>query len=548
MIRGKGCSWTRVARWAVLAGAAPALWACTSRTLETPTPLPTATLPMRYTQKVNNNLDILFMIDNSSSMQSMQEKLYEQLPTFMNILTNTKTPPNLHVAVISSDLGAPGDATASDSCTAAGDMGVFQNTARSDSTINATCVDTTLQDGAYFISDVKGMPNFTNPMGIGAVFQCIALLGQKGCGFEHQLASIDRALGSDQPQGMNPDKTVIPSPPSQNVGFLRPDAYLGIVILTNEDDCSAPANTGLFSLGDSGNGSNNLENPTGLGPLANYRCNQYGHLCKDPASSNPDAYIALPQRPPADAQGSATAPTLDLADCKDNDQGTGMLTPVARFVSDIKALKPDPDNQILVAAIAAPATPYTIQWVPPMPGQASPGTPAGELWPQVEHSCGPSGQSTVNPETTMYTTDMSFGDPGVRIGQFVGSFQNSVLSSICLPDYSSSLLEIANKLNALIQPPCITEKIQTDAHGQPACSVIENLTDSNQVTTQVAIPNCNENGNVAPCWTMATPDAGSTCAGQELQVNDTQANMMAADENATIDCSICLPGVPGSGC
>ena len=40
------------------------------------------------------------------------------------------------------------------------------------------------------------MPNYTDPS-LTDVLQCIALLGDSGCGFEHQLASIDRALGAD---------------------------------------------------------------------------------------------------------------------------------------------------------------------------------------------------------------------------------------------------------------------------------------------------------------------------------------------------------------
>jgi hypothetical protein len=549
MIGSTGCSWTRwrVARWALLAGAAPALWACTSRTLEAPTIIPTATVSTTFTQKINNNLDILFMIDNSSSMSSMQEKLYTQLPNFMATLTSLPTPPNLHVAVVSSDLGAPGDAVPNDGCTTAGDMGIFQNEARSDATINATCTNTTLTNGAYYISDVMGMNNFTNPAGIGAVFQCIALLGQAGCGFEHQLASIDRALGSDQPTGQNPDGTSIPNPPSQNVGFLRPDAYLGIVILTNEDDCSGPVGTEAYSLGNGGSGSQNLENPLGLGPLANYRCNERDHLCQDPASSNPTTFILPPLTPPADAQGTAGAPTLDLANCKDNDEGIGppLLTRVSQFVDDIKALKPDPNDQILVAAITAPAAPYTVQWVPAQ--MASSGTPPGELWPQVEHSCGPSGDPTVNPETMMYTTDGSFGDPGVRISQFVHAFPDSVLASICDKDYSQSMAEIAMKLGELIQPPCITQTIQKDSQGQPQCSVIENLTDNMGNSTHKAIPNCNENGGATPCWTLGAPDAGSTCNGQSLTVDDPNGTM-AASANSTISCSICLPGVAGNGC
>jgi hypothetical protein len=35
---------------------------------------------------------------------------------------------------------------------------------------------------------------------------------------------------------------------------------------------------------------------------------------------------------------------------------------VSQFVSDVKLLKSDPDNQILVAAITAPAAPYTVHW------------------------------------------------------------------------------------------------------------------------------------------------------------------------------------------
>ncbi len=47
----------RVLRWAGLAAAAPALWACTSRSLETPQITPTETLTTNFTQKINNEID-----------------------------------------------------------------------------------------------------------------------------------------------------------------------------------------------------------------------------------------------------------------------------------------------------------------------------------------------------------------------------------------------------------------------------------------------------------------------------------------------------------
>lgn len=515
----------RVLRWAGLAAAAPALWACTSRTLEPPTIAPTATVGTTFTQKINNKMDLLFMIDDSSSMTEMQQKLYDQLPNFMAVLEGLSTKPDLHVAVVSSDMGAPGDATSSIGCTSQGDQGKFQSMPR------GTCTDTTLQMGATYIADDGTGTNKnysqTGTNAIGTVFQCIALLGDKGCGFEHQLASIDRALGADGS-----------GPPSTNADFLRSDAYLGIVILTNEDDCSAPANTNIFSL-NTGNGGSNQQNIANyLGPVANYRCNggpEGGHLCQDPGMGN--TKIVPPLNPPSDATGNI----LNLTSCQDNDSGNSGLIPVSQFVNDVRALKPDPDNQILVAAITAPASPYGVAWVPEQNGQ---NTQPGELWPQVMHSCGAAGGDNVNPMATMNPTDGSFGDPGVRITQFVTSFSNSVVASICDASYASSMKAIATKLGALITPPCITQKIQNDSNGNPMCSVIENVTNNN-VTQRTAIPYCGSNGNSAPCWNLM--NGTGTCSGKTLTVND-PTGMTAQSENSTVNCSICLPNSSQPGC
>ena len=56
------------------------------------------------------------------------------------------------------------------------------------------------------------MPNYTDP--VATVFQCIALLGDKGCGFENQLASIDRALGGDGQQPGTKAVFCVPGPTS----------------------------------------------------------------------------------------------------------------------------------------------------------------------------------------------------------------------------------------------------------------------------------------------------------------------------------------------
>ncbi len=509
----------RVLRWVGLGAAGASLWACTSRSLEMPTTTPSVTAQWSVTQKINNNLDLLFMVDNSSSMTTMQQKLLLQLPNFLTFLQRLPIRPNLHIAVVSSDMGAKSDADIT--CTQFGDQGEFL------SQPEGSCLATTLTAGDTFISDVDGVANFTDP--IASVFQCISLLGASGCGFEHQLASIDRALGAD---GLGP-------PPSQNVGFLRADAYLGIVMLTNEDDCSAPADTTIYSL----NGAaQSITNPDG--PIDNYRCNggrHGGHLCKDlNAGSLSTDYATPPLAPPQDATGDPAI--LQLADCKENDSGSSALTPVSKFVSDIKALKPDPDNQILVGEIIGPAAPYAVEWAPTV-------TPAGttENWPQVMHSCGAAGGPDVNPDPATQTVgDQSFGDPGVREAQFANAFRNSIIGSICDGDYSQSMNQIAAKLSQFFTPPCIDSKLQNDALGNPDCSVIQNLTDASGHQSHVAIENCNENGNTAPCWTLEPGTNG--CTGQELKVKDSAANMTAASEDSTISCSLCMPGVAAPGC
>jgi hypothetical protein len=363
-------------------------------------------------------VDILFMIDDSSSMNSMQQKLVAQIPAFLSTLQGAAQPlTDFHIAVVSSDLGAPGDVSIG--CTADGDQGVFQSQARGD-------CQAQLNPGATFISNVGGVANYTGTL--NDALACITPLGSNGCGFEHQLASVVRALGADGHPA-----------PAANAGFLRQGAELAIFLLTNEDDCSAPADTKLFSLN---GGSQDLSNP--LGPIANYRCNQFGHLCRDPKGADPTKPIMPPLNPPSDAQGTDT-PTLGLDDCGSNDTSTGLLTPVSQFVAQIKALKADP-SRITVGALTAPAAPYGVEWVPaPSSGV---GNTAGQLWPQVEHSCGPQAGEGVNPLATDVTTDGSFGDPGVRITQWVQAFgDNGTIGSIC-DDYGVTMGSMAGKVLA----------------------------------------------------------------------------------------------------
>src|SRR5205814_8740419 len=99
---------------------------------------------------------------------------------------------------------------------------------------------------------------------IAGAFGCVGgALGAAGGGFRQPLAAARRALGPDQP--------------IENEGFLRPGSLLALLVISDEDDCSAPATTDLFE-----------PSATRYGPQRSFRCNQYGHLCggKPPSTSS----------------------------------------------------------------------------------------------------------------------------------------------------------------------------------------------------------------------------------------------------------------------
>ena len=114
------------------------------------------------------------------------------------------------------------------------------------------------------------------------------------------------------------------------------------MLLTNEDDCSAPSGSPLFDT----EATPNLASV--LGPPANFRCNEFGHLCNG-------------ARPPRLAPTGSVDDTVTLDGCVPA-EGNGLLTPVASFVAQLRSLKPFPDQQIVVAAIAGPPVPYGVKW------------------------------------------------------------------------------------------------------------------------------------------------------------------------------------------
>ena len=134
-------------------------------------------------------------------------------------------------------------------------------------------------------------------------------------------------------------------------------------------------------------------------------------------------------------------------------EGSGLLKTVGETAAQIKALKPDPASQIIVAAITGPATPYQVHWKNPSTTDTGP-------WPEITHSC--------------TAPDMSFADPSVRVTEFVQQFGgNGLTLSICDQSFAPALMRIAQEIGRALEPPCINGRVATKpGTDQPDCTVV----------------------------------------------------------------------------
>lgn len=471
----------RSVRWFALAAAAPALWACTSRKLVAPEPDPAKVEQKRIAQSVNRKIDLLFVIDDSKSMAPLQAKMVQRLPDFMNVLRMLQGGlPDMHVAVVTSSMGAgiysppgcgpvpPGNAG-----------GRFQNTPRP-APGQSTCP--VPMNGERFIKASMAGDNIGGLDNLASTFSCMALVGDTGCGFEQHLEAIYAALNP------NPDTRV-----PENAGFLREDAYLAIVILANEDDCSVPATSSLFD-------TNQTMNRDPLGGLQSFRCNRFGHLCNG--------------APPPSDPGQLPSGMLDCVSNENayKDNPAHGLFPVGDYVQFVKSLK-DP-SKILVALIGGPTKPYRV-----ILQNFQTSTGAMEMQPAVEHSCTAPGAAG----TTEYA------DPSPRLFQFVESFgRNGVFQPICAADFRDSMVRIAEEIGRILGPQCIEGNVleRNDAPGVPDCRVTE-LRGSGSSRTEADIPHCDDSGAggtqplgqasaTSPCWRFQNSNACG--GGREFQV------------------------------
>jgi hypothetical protein len=186
--------------------------------------------------------------------------------------------------------------------------------------------------------------------------------------------------------------------------------------------------------------------------------------------------------------------TVSYDSCQPSEDGR--LTRVGELAANIKSLKIDP-GRILVASFQGPAAPYRESWELPEVATDPP-------VPNIAHSC--------------VASSGAFGDPGVRLQQFVQSFGlTGMVNSVCNNDYGPVLGAIAAKLLAMVNDHCIEGPSLRDTDAdptngiQPACQVFHSATDIHGGTVETPVEACAANGNQPPCWTLTEPEEPTSC-------------------------------------
>ncbi len=405
-------------------------WSCADRSLADVKLVPVSEERIIFDVSENRDVDILFVVDNSKSMEREQNSLREKFGNLIDVLQQHPDGlPSIHIGVISTDLGTG----VGGACSEQGDGGAFLGSQCAG--LNGSFIESLVNE------DGTRTENFSLDM--AETFSCMADLGIRGCGFEQPLESMRRALSLPQADD-----------------FIREHAYLAVIIVTDEDDCSAHDNA-IFA-------PTPQDLSTALGPPKSFRCFEFGVEC-----DSPDARATGLR---ADCTPMVNSPYLHEID---------------DYIDFLYSKKRFPE-QILTATIAGKPGPINVV--------STFDSDNGYDYLALDFSC---------------TAQDAEAVPPIRLNAFLDGFgDNSQRTSICQSDLTPALEKIAKKIiNKSIG--CFTQALRdTDAAidgVQPDCVISEQRPDEEERR----LPECSDQNNpemseTLPCFTLL-PEA--LCAG-----------------------------------
>ncbi|PRP90798.1 hypothetical protein ENSA5_61180 [Enhygromyxa salina] len=411
---------------------------------------------------VNKDVDILFVIDNSGSMGEEQAILANNFGAFIEVLEAEEVEANYRIGVTTSDNGnewcksttpEAGNLVMS-SCTSRINDFVFNNgeTDASDIACNDICnldaaalevlptttdLDSTPSPRPW-LENIEGKKNIPDTTDTVEAFKCFGPQGINGCGFESQLESMYLALIRAQ----NSDEA--------SYGFLRANAILAVVFVTDEADCSY--NKSFSEIFKQDGNKVFWSDPTALYPTSAVCWNAGVSCTGDP--SNYDSCDAVNK----DVDGNEAV-----------DDSSAVLHPMSRYLGLIQGLEEEKqtlnaEQEVIVALIGGVSN----------DGKAFYSS-AAATDPEFENDFGIGpGCEAVNPNNPDEPVEAV---PPVRLRDLVEEFTPGNMFSICNDDYSTALQAIAQRIEDQIQPACYTKCVKdTDASTlvvDPECTVEE---------------------------------------------------------------------------
>jgi hypothetical protein len=418
----------------------------------------------------DNGLDVLFVIDNSASTMDKQTVFASNFPTLAQALdTFPGGRPDLHIAVVSStvDIGVVGISGCPHPALA--DDGRFITQARI-----ATGCSAPTDNYIVDVSDHNGgrITNYSQPL--PQTFSCMAQLGGTGCGFEAQLEAMKRALDGGHPE---------------NAGFLRPDADLAVIFLTDEDDCSV-RDPSLFSL-------------PGL-PPTDYRCQPlYAYDCDHAIGMTPDSFHGC-------------TPHVG-----------GYLQDVSSYVQFLHSIKDR--SQTFIGMIA---------------GDPTPDITTGQLAMPFEQQIAlmPSCSATIN-------GNYAIGRPGLRLAELTHAYgDHGMFETVCQPDYSGVLADAGRTLFTMMSgclEGTITATVDPRAGVVADCSVTDRVGFGTPSEIDSPVPHCamldaaTPMPGLRPCYWMESTPAGCPSTPSHLTLHVERD--VALPHGAVTDTVCCAP-------
>ena len=359
------------------------------------------------------NVDLLFMIDNSGSMEEEQASLASEVPRLMRVLTSGVngdeefTPvKSLRVGVITSDMGTGPGGVCAGTSGQFGDDGVLL-------TAGNTATGCMASYPTWLSFEAEGTQT---PEQFADDVNCVASVGLNGCGFEQQLEAILKAL-SPSGSGIQFSGGTVGHGDGQNSGFVRENSLLAIIALTDEDDCSV-SDLGLFVQ----------ENPA-YNPNLNLRCH-YHKEALHPVSRYTNGLLALR----ADNPDLLIYATI-----------TGVPTELV------------PDSELSGDALVAALDDLLAQ--PAMQEQPDPAQSNQFLVP----ACQVEGRGKADPPIRMVTLARDLEAANA----------NGVVQSICQEDFSGALDAIIAKIADVLGGACLPRPLTRNSDREVECDVIE---------------------------------------------------------------------------